>query len=92
MADIEVDYPRLYWLSFTLAGVVTLVRAAVQGLSGVTLQTLLLLAVGVFVSGVAIRGLLNPDDTDAPTEPSLVLLFVVLAAAAYSVFTLATLF
>jgi hypothetical protein len=91
MADIEVDYPRLYWLAFTLAGAVTLVRAAVQGLSGVTAQTFLLLVVGVFVFAVSFRGLLNPADTDAPTEPSLVLILTVLAAAGYSVFTLATL-
>jgi hypothetical protein len=89
MADIEVDYPRLYWLSFALAGVVTLVRAVVQGLSGVRLQTLVLLVVGMVVLGTALRGLSNPESSGAPTEPTPLLIVAVLAAAVYSAFTLA---
>lgn len=89
MADIEVDYPRLYWLSFAVAGVVTLVRAVVMGLSAVTLQTLILLVVGMVVLGTAARGLKDPDASGAPTEPTPLLVVAVLAATVYSAFTLA---
>ncbi len=89
MADIEVDYPRLYWLSFAVAGLVTLLRAVVVGLSGVTLQTLVLLVVGIVVLGTAARGLKDPAASGAPTEPTPLLVVAVLAAAIYSAFTLA---
>jgi hypothetical protein len=89
MADIEVDYPRLYWLSFAVAGLVTLLRAVVVGLSGVTLQTLVLLVVGVVVLGTAVRGLRDPAASGAPTEPTPLLVVAVLAATVYSLFTLA---
>jgi hypothetical protein len=89
MADIEVDYPRLYWLSFAVAGLVTLLRAVVVGLSGVTLQTLVLLVVGVVVLGTAARGLRDPAASGAPTEPTPLLVVAVLAATVYSLFTLA---
>jgi hypothetical protein len=89
MADIEVDYPRLYWLSFAIAGLVTLVRAVVMGLSAVTLQTLILLVVGMVVLGTAARGLKDPEASGAPTEPTPLLIVAVLAATVYSVFTLA---
>jgi hypothetical protein len=92
MAEIEVDYPRLYWLSFAVAGVVTLVRAVVQGLAAVTLQTLVLLVVGMVVFGTAVRGLRSPETSGAPTEPTPLLIVAVLAASVYSVFTLAALF
>jgi hypothetical protein len=90
MADIEVDYPRLYWLSFAVAGLVTLLRAVVVGLSGVTLQTLILLVVGMVVFGTALRGLRSPETSGAPSEPTPLLIVAVLAAAVYSVFTLAS--
>ena len=90
MADVEIDYPRLYWVSFAVAGVVTLVRAVVQGIAGVTLQTLILLVVGMIVFGTAFRGLMNPETSGAPTEPTPLLIVAVLAATVYSVFTLAT--
>ncbi|WP_372912100.1 hypothetical protein [Salinigranum sp.] len=89
MADIEVDYPRLYWLSFAVAGLVTLLRAVVVGLSGVTLQTLVLLVVGVVVLGTAARGFRDPAASGAPTEPTPLLVVAVLAATVYSLFTLA---
>jgi hypothetical protein len=89
MADIEVDYPRLYWLSFAVAGLVTLLRAVVAGLSGVTLQTLVLLVVGMVVLGTAVRGLKDPEASGAPTEPTPLLVVAVLAAMVYSAFTLA---
>ncbi|WP_152041284.1 hypothetical protein [Salinigranum salinum] len=89
MADIEVDYPRLYWLSFAVAGLVTLLRAVVLGLSAVTLQTLILLVVGMVVLGTALRGLRSPETSGAPTEPTPLLIVAVLAATVYSVFTLA---
>lgn len=89
MADVTVDYPRLYWLSFAVAGVVTLLRAVVQGLSAVTLQTLILLLVGMVVLGTALRGLRDPEGSGAPTEPTLLLVAAVVAAAVYTVFTLA---
>jgi hypothetical protein len=91
-ADVEVDYPRLYWLSFAVAGVVTLVRAVVMGLSEVTLQTLLVLVVGMVVFGTALRGLLHPEASGAPTEPTALLVAAVLAAIVYSIFTVATVF
>jgi hypothetical protein len=90
MADLEVDYPRLYWLSFAVAGMVTLFRAVFQGLSEVRLQTLILLVVGMVVFGTALRGLRNPEGSGAPTEPTPLLIIAVLAATVYSVFTLAT--
>lgn len=90
MADIEVDYPRLYWLSFAVAGLVTLLRAVVVGLSQVTLQALILLLVGMVVLGTAIRGLKDPEASGAPTEPTPLLIVAVLAATVYSAFTLAT--
>ena len=90
MAHVEVDYPRLYWLSFAVAGLVTLVRAVVQGLSAVTLQTLVLLVAGMVVFGTAARGLKDPEASGAPTEPTPLLAGAVLAAAIYSAFTLAT--
>ncbi|WP_380676370.1 hypothetical protein [Salinigranum sp. GCM10025319] len=90
MAHVEIDYPRLYWLSFAVAGLVTLVRSVVQGLAGVTVQTLLLLVVGMVVFGTALRGLRNPEASGAPTEPTPLLIVAVLAATVYSVFTLAT--
>ena len=89
MADIEVDYPRLYWLAFAVAGVVTLVRALAMGLTAVTLQTLILLLVGMVVLGTAVRGLANPEESGAPTEPTPLLVIAVLAATVYSIFTLA---
>jgi hypothetical protein len=90
--EVEVDYPRLYWLSFAVAGVVTLVRAVVMGLSQVTLQTLVLLVVGMVVLGTALRGLKEPETSGAPTEPTALLVAAVLGATVYSVFTVATLF
>jgi hypothetical protein len=91
-ADIEVDYPRLYWLSFAVAGVVTLLRAVVMGISSVTLRTMLLLVVGVVVLGTAMRGLLDPEASGAPTEPTPLLVAAVIGATLYSVFTLAAVF
>ncbi|WP_136589020.1 hypothetical protein [Salinigranum halophilum] len=88
--DVEVDYPRLYWLSFAVAGLVTLLRAVVMGLSQVTLQTLVLLVVGMVVLGTAVRGLKDPAASGAPTEPTPLLVVAVLAATVYSLFTLAT--
>jgi hypothetical protein len=87
--DVEVDYPRLYWLSFAVAGAVTLLRAAVMGLSGVTLQTRLILVVGMVVFGTALRGLFDPEGSGAPTEPTALLVAAVVAATVYTVFTLA---
>ena len=86
---VEVDYPRLYWLSFAVAGVVTLVRAVVQGLGGVTVQSLVLLVVGMVVLGTSLRGLRDPEASGAPTEPTLLLVLAVLGATVYSLFTIA---
>jgi hypothetical protein len=90
MADVEVDYPRLYWLSFAVAGAATLARAVVQGLAAVTLQTMILLVVGVVILGTAVRGLSDPAGSGAPTEPTALLIAAVLGATVYSLFTLAT--
>ncbi|WP_162562433.1 hypothetical protein [Salinigranum rubrum] len=54
-----------------------------------TLQTLVLLVVGMVVLGTAVRGLKDPAASGAPTEPTPLLVVAVLAAIVYSAFTLA---
>jgi hypothetical protein len=44
------------------------------------------------VLGTAVRGLRSPETSGAPTEPTPLLIVAVLAASAYTVFTLAALF